>query len=75
MSRSSTGAFFVGRVRRSLKHLPTPQTLTGLRSLHHQAETYHTRPSSLVGVTEPLAAWVLDECVRTAGLIQKKAKA
>jgi hypothetical protein len=42
-------------------------TLTGLRSLHRQATQYHTLPSAIVGITEPYAAWALNEAVDLAG--------
>ena len=51
-----------------LQSLPRPTSLRSLRTLHQLAATYHQRPSQVVGVSDPLAAYVVDRAVLYAGL-------
>ena len=42
--------------------------MEGLRAMHTMATMYHCRPSSLVNVTDPHDAYLVDLCVLWVGL-------
>ncbi len=70
MWSSCTTRFFVPALRDALAPLPPPTNLRGLRMLHSQAREYGQTPAAILGISDPLVAFVFNRGVQWAGALQ-----